>query len=234
MCTAVAYDVAMGFADGGAAAFEARQEAARRKAAETSEVQRGPSIPPRPSDPPRLSAFDQQIAEARQEALEAEARQAQADAWKSQQETDARARMSALSKEFSQRADALGHPADHVFVTARTERYGSEFAYTFGEVLGEGWLISDQHGHERDYEWRTTAFLVPREGPWLPAFGFQQIHGKGRDLPAETGGKTIIALAATRETIAYVTSTDIWGKDLEGLLAAELVRLERLPGRSAT
>jgi hypothetical protein len=216
----------MGFADGGTAAFEARQEAARRRAAETATAD-GPGIPPRPAEPPRLSAFDQQLTEARREAREADENQAREAARKAQQEEEARARMAALSKEFSQRADALGHPADHVFVTARTEEYGSEFAYTFGELLGEGWLVSDRHGHEHDNEWRTTAFLVTRQGPWLPAFGMQSVYGKGRGLPREADGKTVIAFAATPETIRYVTSTDIWGKDLEGLLAAELVRLAR-------
>ena len=218
----------MGFADGGAAAFEARQEAARRKAAETAAAQRGPSIPPRPSDPPRLSAFEQQLEQARRDAREAEDNEVQRAAWAQQQDDEARARMAALSLEFSRRAEALGYPADLTFIAGRRERYGSDCAYTFVEVVGEGWRVSDHYGHEHDHDRRATAFYVTREGPWIVLdWGTPTIFGKARGLPPELEGKDLVVFDATRDRIQYVTHRELGGKDIEGLIAGELVRLER-------
>jgi hypothetical protein len=227
MCTAVAYDGAMGFADGGATAFEARQEAARRKAAETASAPSTTPIPPVSSESLGLDAFDQRIAEARREAQEAEGRRLNELEWKTAQEEEARARMARLSKDFSMRADALGFPSDHTFIAAREQKQGSIYAYTFIEVVAEGWLVSDHYGHEYDYDRHPTMFYVTRDGPWLPISGTRTITGRGEGVPPQAEGQSVVAYAAERASIRYVTSNDIRGKDLEGLLATELVRLER-------
>lgn len=229
MCAAVAYAGAMGFSNGGAAAFEARQEAARKKAADTAAAQLTPRIPPRPLEPPRMAAFEQQLEQARREAQEAEENQDQHAAWVAQQNDAAGVRMAALSQEFSHRADALGQPATLTFVAAQQERYGSDCAYTFIEVVGEGCRVSDHYGHEHDYDRRATAFYVTRGGPWIVLdWGTPTIFGKGRGLPPELNGKDLVVFNAPRDGIQYVGYKELWGKDIEGLIAGELVRLERL------
>lgn len=218
----------MGFADGGSAAFEARQEASRRKAAEASAAQQILRIPPRPAGPPPLSAFDQQIANARREAQETQEREAQSLAWKAGQEEEARGKMATLSREFSQRAVALGFPADHTFIAARQQKRGSYYAYTFIEVVAEGWFVSDHYGHEQDYDRSSTSFYVTRNGPWLPtSWGTQTLSGYGEGLPPMVADQKLVVYNADPGSIQYVTSADLRGKDVEKLLAAELIRLER-------
>ncbi|WP_454698228.1 hypothetical protein [Arthrobacter humicola] len=211
----------MGFADGGSAAFEARQEAARRKTTRLT-----PSIPPRPKDPPRLSTFDQKVCEARLNEQEADEAQARLAAWTSAQDEEARVQMATLSREFSQRADALGHPA-LTFVEGRRERWGSEFAYQFVRVIDEGWQVSDGYKYPHDYDRTPNIFYVTREGPWIKVGGSPTIFGKGRGLPDGLDTNQVVAFAPYERGIEFVSARELANKPVEQILADEIARLER-------
>lgn len=209
----------------GTAAFEARQETARRKADDAAEA--GATTGEEVAPP--LTDFERKLADTRRELQERADQEARGAAAVVQREAAAVAKMARLSVEFSLQADAIGYRPVTV-VTARSEIARGfltgrpKAVYRLLEVIGEGWVIADL---ESRTEWGSlwTQFIVMRHGPWIRSIpgGTATAHGEARKLPRGLDPDRVLPLRATRDEIAYVTAMSLV-HNVEELLAKALLR----------
>lgn len=210
----------MGFSDG-TAAFEARQAAVRKKAAEGTER-------------PPLTEFELKLAEARREAQNEAAQNARQESEQARWEDHVLEAMATMSAEFSRQADAIGFRPLTV-VTARSEVVRtlvlnrSKTLCRVGEVIGEGWLVTDLDDRS-EYGSLRNQFIVMREGRWIVTIpnGNGTAGGELRGLPRGVQADEIYALNTQREGIAYMRSLGWDSSKIQKLLAKEILWMERV------
>lgn len=208
----------MGFSDG-FAAFEARQEAARKKVA--AAVRDGGAQQP-------VSAFDKVMADTKRDVQAKADAEAWAEAEGRRRDTAANVKMAELSAEFGRRADAIGYRPLTV-VTGRMDNVQSLFGrsksiYRFIELIGEGWYVSDPDSLS---EWGsvTTSYLVMRNGPWINMCSSSLCSGEARGLPRGMDQNRVKALDASKK-VPYVTHRDL-RQNVDEILAKALIRAEQ-------
>lgn len=210
----------MGFSDG-TAAFEARQEAARKKAAAAAER-------------PPLTEFERKLAETRREAQDTAAQNARQQSEREHWEAHVVEEMARLSEEFSRQADAIGFRPLTV-VTARSEAIRtlvlnrSKTLCRVGEVIGEGWLVTDLDNRS-EYGSLMNQFVVMREGRWIVTIpnGNGTAGGELRGLPRGVRAEDVYPLHTHRDGITYMRTLGWDSSKVQKLLAKELLRMERV------
>lgn len=216
----VPYDCVMGFSDG-TAAFEARQEAARKKAAASAGL---------PESEPPVTEFERKLAEARRAAKSAEDEAVQAEARSAQLRADTLDKMALLSVDFSRQADAIGYRPLTV-VTARSEVVRTlitnreKHIYKVDEVIGNGWQVDDPD-YRSEMGSIMRSFLVMQEGPWitLSPSGAGRAFGEPRGLPRGVDPNHVYAFEGPRGEISYMSYLP---SHVEDLMAKALVRAEK-------
>lgn len=140
--------------------------------------------------------------------------------------------MARLSVEFSRQADAIGFRPLTV-VTARSETVRtlilnrSKTLCRVGEVIGEGWLVTDPEDLT-EYGSLRNQFIVMREGRWIVTIpnGNGSAGGELSGLPREVHAEDVYPLNTQREGITYMRTLDWDSSKIQTVLAKELLRME--------